>query len=140
MCWISKNLTQQISDGNVKIFKMCMTKNYKLCGYFYTNFEYILDEEYQTEINIGHNVELNRFVGNQGFHSYDATKCEVKKIIDREVKLCVTRCAFKPYTVVKYLADAVLVEGYLPKGTTYYVNADGEIISDKIILTEITKI
>jgi len=157
MCW-TKNAsplppTPLVSDGTVKIFKVCKIRQENLCGYFYTSFNYILDKEYQTTIDVTYNEKRKTYTGTQGFHSYDASKCKVKlfeigSIFGgiKRVSVGVVTCLDKSlYKITSYLLkdnyfkdeSAYLIEGYLPKGTQYYVNEYGEIISDKIVLSKI---
>jgi len=157
MCW-TKNASPLppiplVSDGTVKIFKVCKMRFGQLCGYWYTSFNYILDKEYQTTIDISYNKESKTYRGNQGFHSYDASKCKVNPFVIGSIfggikRLSVGVVTFLDqsiYNITTYLlkdnffkdATAYLIEGYLPKGTQYYVNEYGEIISDKIVLTKI---
>lgn len=140
MCWTSKNLIQHISDGNVKVFKICVLFGGAIRGYYYRKFEYELNKEYQTEINISskiYSLTDETHIGNEGFHSYSEKECFVDT----------NREGFEVYnkknnffiTVYHSGIKIIVVEGYLPKGTTYYINHDGEIISDRIILEKITQ-
>lgn len=159
MCW-TKNAsslppTLLVSDGTVKIFKVCKKRQGNLCGYYYTSFNYILDQEYQTTIDLSYDEESKEYIGNQGFHSYDASKCKVKTLewggIFGRVKSVHMDVLRLFSNSIEYIANyvlkdnsfrdeyAYLVEGYLPKGTQYYVNECGEIISDKIVLSKIIK-
>lgn len=157
MCW-TKNASPLpplplVSDGTVKIFKVCKMRFGNLCGYWYTSFNYILGQEYQTALEVSYNKTHKKYIGNQGFHSYDASKCkvnptEIGDILGRVTRVnleVVIRFNNSLYNITNYLlkdnlfkdASAYLIEGYLPKGTQYYVNEYGEIISDKIVLSKI---
>lgn len=158
MCW-AKNTsstlppTPLVSDGTVRIFKVCKIRMGYLCGYYYTSFNYILGQEYQTTINVSYSEKQKKYIGNQGFHSYDASKCKVNILelgdIFGRVKRVLIEVARLFANSIYYITDyqlkdivfkdasAYLVEGYLPKGTRYYVNEYGEIISDKIVLSKI---
>jgi len=154
MCWISDELKPITSDGTVRIFKICLKIKGKLCGYWFDSFIYELNKEYNTEMDISYHKGIQKYIGYQGFHSYDATQCKVHKFIDREynkVRLSSLRFGgtyMKSYNIAHYtIADSIdsdeyafLIEGYLPKGTQYHVNRHGEIISNKIVLTKIIPI
>lgn len=140
MCWASKTLTMHISDGKVKVFKVCtLNNNGEISGYYYKWFKYVLNQEYQTNINIHstiYSIENQTHIGNEGFHSYSAKECLLETnnegfdVYNKKTNFLIT--GYNSYT------NIVVVEGYLPKGTTYYINQDGEIISDRIILEKIT--
>ena len=157
MCWSQKSSslppTQLVSDGTVKIFKICKMRQGNLCGYIYTTFNYILGQEYQTTIDMSYVANYKKYIGNQGFHSYDASKCSVNilemgDIFGNVKRACIEvlrrfdnsiyhTAAYQIKDVIFKDATACFIEGYLPKGTRYYVNEYGEIISDKIVLSKI---
>ena len=154
MCWTKHTSSLPpiplVSDGNVKIFKVCKMRQGNLCGYYYTSFNYILGKEYQTDMDVSYVANYKQYIGNQGFHSYDASKCKVNPLdfgdifgrVQRVNMEVVKRFEHSLYRIAYYQLKvkdepAYLIEGYLPKGTQYYVNEYGEIISNKIVLTKI---
>lgn len=40
----------------------------------------------------------------------------------------------------RYTPHNCIAKGYIPKGTVYYLNANGEGVAEQIILTEMIKI
>lgn len=150
MCWISEKLEPLVSDGNVKVFKICgETNDSCLCGFFRYSFKYVLNKTFKTKIIIDKNFSTVTYIGNEGFHSYSQ-------------KHCMWMLRNSPYTTYRisyidvytkfnserligsYAANTfndfgstILVEGYIPKGGLYYINEIGEIISDSIVLTNI---
>ena len=143
MCWESKKLKQLVSDGKVKVFKVCHIDDGYLCGFYYHGFKYELNTEYTARINmIDHSPFM--YYGYEGFHSYSKDECHTKIYYQSEVDaLQVVGVYNNDSTRVidgytgYYKNDFAIVEGYLPEGTIYYVNEFGEIISDKIVLTTI---
>ena len=148
MCWTAKELNKCVSDGNVYIFKVCKIIDGKICGFYYQEFKYTLYKKYTTQIFFQKNFGYNRlngfswqeFYGYNGFHSYSKT--------NRKIAACAAclDCLgvyynddIQRFDVYNghYNKDFVIVEGYLPKGTIYYENEYGEIISDSIVLTNI---
>ena len=165
MCWkqykkLPQTLDTKVSDDKVEVIKICEIDKYgKLYGFFHSYFEYELNKEYKTEMNIKHEVvnlplsdeSYNYYEGNNGFHSYSKEKC----------KLVVTKEAtYGDIDGVQYISISMLsphnteisgysshyssqinrvaiVKGYIPKGSTYLENENGEIISEGIVLTEI---
>lgn len=133
MCWKSKEFKPLVSDGNVKIKKVCLLYNGNIHGYYYHNFIYELNKEYQTNVSLLLDTD-NFYSGSVGFHSY----------LYKEVSLIPNRYTLDAYlgtyfiTAYSKTSDVVIVEGYIPKGATYYINENKEIISDRIVLTNIT--
>ena len=153
MCWRSKKMNKCISDGKVKVFKVCTLKNDgKLYGYFYKDFQYELNTKYKQDITFAMSCLLKGcFIhyGYDGFHSYSKDVCKAKLSRPQDlwpswIKVVNVYKNSNHQEIADYVGEYnfnfVIVEGYLPKGTTYYVNDKGEIISDSIILTNtITK-
>ena len=144
MCWQSQELKEKRSNGKVKVFKICYFKKDQIKAYFFYDFSYKLNEIYQTNVRI--NKKYDEFydyfvyIGTQGFHSYSADYCNVtKNIWTFVVKPNTNGDRVESYPVPRN-ETLVVVEGYIPKDGVYYENEKGEIISDKIILTEIIDI
>ena len=141
MCWISKECKPLVSDGHVKVIKICGQKeNSRLCGYFRASFCYILNFTYKTEVNIKYFA--NEYYGDIGFHCYSADKCAWKTDLKhRVIKIGTDIDTFSYFGVypIDYadFSNVAIVEGYIPKGTVYYINEDGEIISNGIVLTKV---
>ena len=157
MCWISKNLVEQKSDGKVEIYKVCgIDKNNVIRSYFRPNFTYVLNIPNQTKVSI--NQHENEYYGFNGLHSYSAKLTEWKREKYTSKQDCIhiksinsnmwlyplyTPLFCKPmfYSDQKHSAvrkeHIAVIKGYIPKGASYYVNSHGEIISEEIVLTEI---
>jgi len=150
MCWKSSKLNEQISDGNVEVFKICLTgENNNICSYFFNDFKYQLNKKYETIIKVGrtaiHPYATDLYRGDNGFHSYSAS-CSMEKI---GIYSGFFKPVFHPriaiysskhiylYTYEAPLRTMVTVKGYIPKGAKYYINGNDEIISEAIVLTEI---
>jgi len=150
MCWQSTNINLQVSDGNVKVTKICRLVNKtKIVGCYFTNFQYELNEKYTQKMHI--TCKANQYFGNEGFHSYSTDKCKVD--ISKGTKLnytykCIRVHSPKQNWVASYYTrltgkpkpTLAVVNGYIPKGMKYSINENGEIISEGIILTEIASI
>ena len=155
MCWISDKLEPLVSDGNVKVFKICgQTKDSSLYGFFRHTFKYALNKIFKTKISIDSKGLSFRYMGNEGFHSYSNDHCmwllhryefiksSKPESIDVFAKINGERIIGSYSTngfYCFYFVSIVLVEGYIPKGSRYYINENGEIISDSIVLTNIIK-
>jgi len=141
MCWTSNKLQPLISDGNVKVRKVCKIDNGKIYSYFFQNFQYELGKEYQSEIYISiRKGKQNYYYGYTGFHSYSADNCSIGIYTNfHGVSRFRVRCHTLQNCVLHTFEDTcncAVFEGYIPKGKKYYVNTVGEIISESIVLTK----
>lgn len=143
MCWISDKAEPLISDGNVRVFKICRLKDGFIHSYYYGGV-YELDKEYETKINISPNGNGEKYFGREGFHSYSSNDCYAIATVGGlqvfKIRTGLTYDLFITDYIGTYITGVVVVEGYLPKGATYYINNQKEIISNKIILTKVTQI
>ena len=136
MCWVSSNAVKQIAEEDIKVFKIGESHR----GMFYSmykDFKYQLNQLYTSCIDIESNGY--RFVGSQGFHSYDQSIVYLKIFnngIPRwEVGAIHARLDFDTVT-----AGYVKAECVIPKGSVYYENENGEIISEAIIVKQLKPI
>lgn len=65
-------------------------------------------------------------------HSYTFPYMEVRSRFTSEIT------HFYPKQIVPN--HLVIVKGFIPKGTIYYLNADGEGVAERIVLTEMTEV
>lgn len=141
MCWRSTKLDKQIATKNIKVFKVGYVINGKLISY-YRSYSYDFNQLYETDINPirwpgGHYI-LN------GFHSYDRKKCKCKKDKKTYTWDIYTFCSSSPYSriipLASYSDENSIVECIIPKGSEYYENEKGEIISNQIIIKNLIPI
>lgn len=82
----------------------------------------------------------------EGYHFLKPNMIDID--VDRVVTLMGTvpavniHCRFEKQHLVLYFNHErlVIVKGIIPKGTIYYLNANGEGVAERIVLTEITKV
>lgn len=136
MCWITydKPLKKSIAKENIPIFKVC-TKSHRFLN---TVESYFKDYYYQLgivyELSCITPYEINdHFEINEGFHSY-LTNCRfVHDVFDNIWILGTSSVRY----ICSYESRAIKVSGYILKGSEYYVNEDGECVSNSICLTKI---
>lgn len=136
MCWISSEVIPRIAEEDIEIFKMCegveaneVESYYRLC--FYTlNHVYKLISPIVVELR--EDILPNKFAINKGFHSY-IKECTIRtSSIYKSAEIL-----YNGICVDTYNDYAIKVKGYIPKGTKYYINNNGECVSEAICLTEI---
>lgn len=130
MCWVGTNdieLTPKIANDNVPVEKIVTvgTNIYNEECWYSAYFDklYELDKTYKTT-----NMFLGGHIIEEGFHSYKG----VRIIIDRELE------GIRIYSKdgVKLdswdIHDKAIMSCVIPKGSVYYENKHGEIVSDAI--------
>ena len=133
MCWCSSTLvTRNSGDEKVLIYKVLGLNYGILKAYFYNDFMYILDHIYEAKINPEYPTS-NRYVINQGLHCYSA-KCKFKYNYSSVSVMCTTEARRYPDS---FYTKAVVAKGYIPPNTKYYINEEGEIVTESLVLTEI---
>lgn len=136
MCWISKEINRKVAEEDTFVFKMLIDTSHRqpntllspICRYFYS-----IGENYSTLNRI--TVQWSRYEQayfiNEGFHSYSTDCCvtgqlDGSSIVKNQVGDIIGRY---PY-MEGY--DFVIVSCIIPKGTTYYENEKGEVVSERI--------
>lgn len=133
MCWVSTEAIRQVAKEDIKVFKIGENHEGMFCS-MYKGFEYQLNQLYTSCIDIESQDYNNRFVGSQGFHSYDPSIVHLKisknnEILRWEVKTIHGRLDYDTDGINNVKAECVI-----PKGSVYYENDFGEIISNQIII------
>ena len=131
MCWKSKLMPQKlVAKRDIPIVKILAPN---MCAYFFRGFQYDLNKRYLTKLEKPKwNLLHDNYIINHGFHSYSK---KVKMAIDEDyIHVFYPSCGV--YMTV-YSSVANIVNGIIPKGSHYYLNDDGEYVSDSIIITKI---
>lgn len=149
MCWLSKvEKIPRTAGEDIPVYKVMWLPYEEGKFYsYYNEMEYEVRKVYSMEDFKPENAEFILFGYSmridEGFHSYNKDKT---KIYDRlfcwEIQGS-TECfpmysrdiILTPPTDCKY-KDIVAVKCIIPKGSTYYENEYGEIVSDKIMVTD----
>lgn len=153
MCWSSnKNPIPQIAEKDIEVLKICrqfdFQKSNDCASSYYASYLYRIDVE-TTRIPLKVNKRRQRhtttfgYIINEGYHSYDPDK--VKLNIDKfgDVKVICYDEVEGEYCDLGYFSrfpNLVKLLCIIPKGTTYYENVRGEIVSECIKPIKIEKI
>lgn len=147
MCWEGKAKDKKIAKRNIPVKKLLSTHHTSP----YMGFRYVSGKQYREEL-YPHSLwnDDTRISLNNGLHCY-SKKCITKEIHhDGERYICVFPpllssignffknvffgksigfCLF-PYSERRH----ILVTGFIPVGSVYYENKDGEIVSEGLVL------
>ena len=137
MCWSTKKpAVLKMAEKDIAVFKVVEQVDEKLLSYC-KGFPYEIGKLYETRIG-DRKVKCGRLCIEEGFHSY-SNKCKWKpldQITDTIHKVTFGNCVLA--IDISILYEHVKVNCIIPKGALYYENEHGEIVSDKIIIKEIT--
>ncbi len=133
MCWRSSKLVCKNSgDEKVPIYKVLGLSYGILKAYYYNDFHYTLDFTYKCKIK-PELYALTIYLINEGLHCYSA-KCRFRYTYPGVLVTCLTETRKYPNGLY---TTAVIVKGYIPPNTTYYINDEGEIVTESLVLTEL---
>lgn len=139
MCWVGKVDDKKIATEDIKTRKIVDKFKGNYYGYYQEWFEYEIGKEYKTKITPRDGSKYG-IVIEAGFHSY-AWDIEMKQLCAGDIKVKSLR-HLGGQTVYqnngKYGGDhkIAVMECTIPKGTAYWENQVGEIVSEKLILEE----
>lgn len=152
MCWTSKTAIPIIADEDIECFKLVLQDESNTIYSFYNEFIYELNKLYKTEINLvkSFNNKFNNIL--EGFHSYsNKVKYEINNNFNNTLKLYIftnkTRINLTNiYSKYSYIltknisAKLVIANCVIPKGSTYYINENKEIVSNQLIIKSIKEL
>ena len=141
MCWVGKVNDKKIATEDIKTRKIVDKFKGSYYGYFQEWFEYELGKEYNTKVTPRDGSKYG-IVIEAGLHSY-AWDIEMKQLCGGDIKVKSLR-HLGGQTIYqnngKYGGNhkIAVIECTIPKGTAYWENQVGEIVSEKLILEEAT--
>ena len=123
MCWIGK-CDIKIAKRDFYVYKIgAYADDDSFYPFFYQAFEYRVNQMVFTEVKFTDTI-------NWGFHSY--INCE---LVPFHNNVNLYSCG-KLILWVSLLTDTVCLGKFIiPKGATYCLNSDGEVVSDKLMYT-----
>lgn len=141
MCWIEniRSLNLQTADRDIEVYKIVLDASKQSCKSIVRGFNYTVDalyniptieseviDPYYGKIKIEkayHSYTGIRFICDSSYHIHSgATRC--KDLLFGKRRVCI------PFENDGYIATFII-----PKGATYIINVQGEVVSDKIIYT-----
>lgn len=141
MCWISEVAKKLIATENLPIYKVLEYNiiTEELYSYYY-HMKYELGVLYSSDVN-PYKVSGGTVI-NQGLHCY-SINCVFRQRTDAVI-LCAS--IFEPSVKFAKLFNdrgsyrVVVARGYIPTGATYYINDSREIVTTKLVLTDVLDI
>lgn len=136
MCWLSNKLKIKIAKKDITVWKVVhFDRNRGIYISPIAGYRYILDVI--NNVNIVFKViHAHSIEGYEGFHSF-SNKVYYRHF-DNEVHIFKKRIFAEDKHVFNICGnpgfDCAIAKGRLPKGTTYAINKDGEIISSSIVI------
>lgn len=128
MCWNGHSGQKKVAERDIEVYKIGRVQDNRFICEF-RNFSYkkgVLNEELA--------LRENRWMGsisiNEGYHSYKRVSFEFNSLSD------IIKFIYRGYTLHPYrdgLYD--LATFIIPKGSIYYENINGEIVSSNILYT-----
>lgn len=140
MCWTAieeKDRICRVAEDDIRIFKIVdkIGDSMVYTPYYWTLREtYGLDWEYYTKM--GERILNNGgVIVDRGFHSYSRKKCFVMEGMSCYNVFRKSGCELWDSFVFSTEGKTCVLWGIVPKGSRYYENADGEIVSERIKFT-----
>lgn len=142
MCWYGREDNMKIADKDTTVYKILRkTERNGKMHYQGPLFCKSYDMKYKYHTNLGLVPKNTPFLEiNTGFHCYSKN---VIVTADKAHKLLTAYSKDKKMLLRLYYdpsVSAALIKCTIPKGTTYYENYSGEIVTDTIIIEEELKI
>ena len=146
MCWRTyREPNLQIAHYDIPIYKILSVDNGGILYSVYFGFKYELNKTYVHDDPHFESMDWSNLHGEyekgSGFHSYDLdlTTYKDKPLKGYAVKVITIKTKGYGYVLdsIYHRGDCVVVKGYIPKNSRYFVNERCEYVSEKICLTEI---
>lgn len=133
----------KIAKKDVIAYKVVGRDNDEYQSY-YEKFKYKVNKEYELGRELILVTDDDYYIIDEAFHMY-CGKCNISKGYNNHV-IDVLTPKLSPITKAPYLIDVyndvmfrcdeVVAECIIPKGSTYFENEKGEIVSDKVLITD----
>lgn len=140
MCWRAFKAEKKIAQKDFNVYKVLMTKekdSILISPFRY--FPYCLGKEYKAEIHVEEAIfHYEKDTIDEGLHCY-SEECMVKEFCKSIAVGNHYGALLECYTIGFYSSRAfpVVVKCTIPKGTAYYENGNGEIVTEKYILNKV---
>ena len=145
MCWTTFIRPHiQTATENIPVYKIVTKEGgfwfWSTFQSYYQNFIYKLHKIYSEKIGKICSEEANFYSINKGIHSYHNAFTKISVGKHGEIWIGGLNGDIIGYYFQSAYRNVVKVQGYIPKGSKYYLNEYGEYVSEQIVLTKYNKI
>jgi hypothetical protein len=139
MCWNSKwSAKKQIAKDDFYVYKI-VRKTDTTIESFYLCFKYELGHLYGVPKSLEVNYKAECFYIVEGFHSYKNKPTLKTAVINSKPRHVFDVGIIRQGFDIQYFnSNSCVMTCKIPKGTTYYVNEEGEIVSECLIPIEMS--
>lgn len=138
MCWIKENIELKKAKSDIQIFKIMKLRWDNQLVSLIRDYVYQLNELVQSPIETGRGyIDI-------ALHSYSKKIVNFEILNDNNIRSIILfksyLFGFKRKRIGCYregFSKTCIVEGFIPKGSTYDINHSGECVSDQIVLNKI---
>ena len=139
MCWveIKDNVNVQIADKDFKVYKIVSDANKQSCKSIIMGFNYTVNTIYDIP-TIEYEVfgsKCKAIKIKKAYHSYTGIHFICSSFHHSMATRSKGMFFGKRYVSVPLENEDYIATFIIPKGSTYIINAKGEVVSDKIIYT-----
>ncbi|MEE0042873.1 hypothetical protein [Catenibacterium sp.] len=144
MCWIEikDNVNVQIADKDFKVYKIVLDASKKLCVSEFTGFTYYKDTEpSELKLALHSNSHSGFLTIKEGYYSYESVNFVLDSLCDPNFHgfICKTIVLGTHKELLGINNSIYLATFIIPKGSIYFVNPLGVIVSSRIKYT-VTKV
>lgn len=133
MCWLTykeENSKCKVATEDIPIYKILHTTLQSI----YRFHEYSLNKVYnETMVTHAYRINVSTYSVTLGYHSYSPEMTYIKCGLNGVFWVCES----KGTRLDTFTYNMIRVNGFIPKGSHYFLNEKGEYVSDSIVLTEV---
>lgn len=127
MCWETrKTPIKKIAESDLKVYKILRCIENRIVSPIKHEFAWELNKTYKTELDSPDYCGRINII-TLGFHSLLDSPKLCKTVFFRFTEWCI-----KNHTVILYTINEYVFEAVIPKGSEYYENEYGEIVSNQL--------
>lgn len=147
MCWSAikkSDINRLTAKDNIPVTKFVNVIGENNIYSMFYDFNYNVGQVYKTNICLRKLNTLDTFVVENGFHSY-YTKVKLLRINETRFSVIINSLDLgfvwkHPSTYVKGLGNLAIADCIIPKGAHYFLNYNGEYVSDAIKIINVYEI
>jgi len=140
MCWQALNnrdKRERVSDEDITVFKVMRKIKDGMYSSYFMEYPYSLGKIYEMNGLESHEGEDGYMTIEKGFHSYSSKECYIYLPYNSHGQIYIQKQrTWELSAVYDDTYNVCIIECTIPKGSKYYRNYYGEIVSDKIIINK----